>query len=146
MTSKLKLRDPKLVMKLNRLGAFHQTRISFVRSLVRQIVREGWQIEPIQFELDDNGFGTAVYKITATQNELYTIVLFSQFIRDDERTDRVIAEKWDMAAVLCEGIPDEAKLAQLRLNVPKQEAGRNETDVLVLSRANKSGRNFQLCD
>ncbi len=142
MTNNLPLRPPDFVMKLERLGAFHQTRISFVRSLMRQIARERWEFERPIFELDDNGFGTAVYKIKAANEEIYSMVFFSQYISDEERTDRVIAEKWDMTCVLCEGLPDEAKLAELRENVPKQEAGRNKTDVLVLCRANKSGRNF----
>ncbi len=136
------LPPPSTLMRMERLGAFYQTRLSFVRTLVRRMAQENWQIVPERFELDDHGYGTAVYKVTATNDELYSVVLFSQYIRDDERTDRVIAEKWDIAAVLCEGIPDEARLAELRHHVPKQEAGRNKTDILVLSRANKSGRNF----
>ena len=143
MANDLPLRPPEYVMKLERLGAFHQTRISFVRSLIRQMAREAWQIERPIFDLDDNGFGTAVYRVKATNEEIYSMVFFSQYISDEERTDRVIAEKWDMTCVLCEGIPDEARLAELCENVPKQEAGRNKADVMVLCRANKSGRNFK---
>jgi hypothetical protein len=142
MESTLPLRPPEFVMKLERLGAFHQTRLSFVRSLMRQIAREQWQIGRFIFDLDDNGYGTAVYRVSATNDEIYSVVFFSQFISDEVRTDRVIAEKWDMTCVLCEGLPDEGRLAELRENVPKQEAGRNRTDVIVLCRANKSGRNF----
>lgn len=140
---KQQLRPPQVVMQLERLGAFHQTRLSFARSLVRQMVREQWQIVPTRFDLDDDGYGTAVYTITATNSETYSAVMFTQPLADEERTDRVIAEKWDIASVLCDGEPDEARLAELRQHVPKQEAGRNRTDVLVLSRANKSGRNFR---
>lgn len=143
MDNPLPLRPPHQVMQLERLGAFHQTRLSFVRSLIRQMGREKWRIEPARFDLDEDGFGTCIYRVEAAAGEVYSVVIFSQYLDDALRTDRVIAEQWDIACVLCEGIPDEHRLAELRQHVPKQEAGRNQADVLVLSRANKSGRNFQ---
>lgn len=138
----LPLRPSDTVMTLERLGAFHQTRLSFVRSLVRKIMREGWQIERIRFDLDAQGYGLCLYQIRPATSEIYTLVIFSHHLDDQERTDRVIAEKWDIACALCEGILDEAKLAELKANIPKQEAGRNQPHVLVLSRANKSTRQF----
>ncbi len=138
----LPLRSPDIVMNLERLGAFHQTRLSFVRSLMRKMMRENWQIEQIIFDLDAQGYGTCVYRIEPP-SELYTLVVFSQPLDESERTDRVIAEKWDIACVLCEGSVSAARLETLRVNAPKQEAGRNQTDVLVLTRANKSMRNFE---
>ena len=35
------LRPPGTVMRLGRIGSFHQTRLSFMRSLLRRIAREG---------------------------------------------------------------------------------------------------------
>ncbi|MEM7131222.1 MAG: hypothetical protein AAF702_33205 [Chloroflexota bacterium] len=128
-------------MQLERLGAFHQTRLSFVRSIVRKVMEEAWEVECASFDLDAEGYGTCIYHVRPP-DELYSMVIFSQPLEDNERTDRVIAEKWDLACVLCEGKLTDKRLAELRVNVPKQEAGRNQTDVLVLSRANKSTRNF----
>ncbi|MFT7586689.1 MAG: hypothetical protein ACI9EW_003127, partial [Cellvibrionaceae bacterium] len=45
-------RPPSEVMKLSRLGAFHQTRLSFVRSLLRKVMREQWQIARTLWDLD----------------------------------------------------------------------------------------------
>ncbi|MBT5955224.1 MAG: hypothetical protein HOG97_00530 [Candidatus Marinimicrobia bacterium] len=129
-------------MKLERLGAFHQTRLSFVRSIIRKMMRENWRIERTLFDLDADGYGTCIYSIQPP-GELYSMVVFSQPLDDSERTDRVIAEKWDIACVLCEGNVSNARLEELRVNVPQQETGRNQTDVLVLSRANRSIRNFE---
>ena len=42
METKTPLRPPEQVMKLSRLGAFHQTRISFVRSLLRKVMAENY--------------------------------------------------------------------------------------------------------
>ncbi len=142
------LRPPEQVMKLSRLGAFHQTRISFVRSLLRKVMHEQWQIKRTLWDLNPDGFGTAVYVANIPKNaektefETYSVVFFCNYISDEKRTDRVIAEEWDVTFVLCEGVVSEAQIEELRQNVPKQEAGRYLPYVLVLSRANKSTRNF----
>ncbi len=36
------LRPPKTVMRLERLGSFHQCRLSFMHSLLRRLKRENW--------------------------------------------------------------------------------------------------------
>ena len=138
-------RTPSQVMKLPRLGAFHQTRLSFVRSLLRKVMDEKWQIERTRWELNEDGFGTAVYSVKVPidpEPEIYSVVFFSNDIPDEKRTDRVIAEEWDVAFVLCDGVVTDKQIEELRINVPKQEAGRFLPYVLVLSRANKSTRNF----
>lgn len=136
------LRPPLDVMTLDRLGSFHQTRLSFVRSLLRKVMREEWEIERAHWEINDEGYGTCVYTVMAPHDEVYSVVFFSHYLPDDRRTDRVIAEEWDVTFVLCEGVVNEEQIADLEKNVPKQEIGRYLPYVLVLSRANKSTRNF----
>ncbi|MDH3695632.1 MAG: hypothetical protein OER96_13805, partial [Gammaproteobacteria bacterium] len=135
------LRPPAKVMRLKRLGAFHQTRISFVRSLIRHMARERWRIFTELFDLDENGYGTIVYAVD-TPHGRYSFVAFSNYLEASERTDRVIAEKWDTTFALIEGTPDEADIERLRANANIQEAGRFLARDLVLSRANKSVRLF----
>ena len=72
----------------------------------------------------------------------FSYVLFSHYLDPDNRNDRVIANQWDLTMALCEGTVDAEQLAFLRNNVPKQEAGRVDSRVLVLSRANRSARTF----
>ncbi len=136
------MRPASKVMRLERLGSFHQTRISFVRTLVRRMAREQWRISKQQFDLNDNGYGTAVYRISTPAGAIH-FVAFSNYLDPSERTDRVIAEKWDVGFVLTSAKIDDATLARLRANVPKQEAGRCSIEDLVLSRANKSVRVFE---
>ncbi|NGN96179.1 hypothetical protein G5S52_00480 [Grimontia sp. S25] len=142
MESVTMLRDPAVVMDPYRLGAMHQTRLSFVRSLLRKMESEQWKIECVQWDIAAEGFGTAVYELL-TPNGVYQLVVFSTAIADEERNDRVIAEKWDVTMALVKGRVDQSELERLRQNVPLQEAGRNTTQVLVLSRANKSVRVFE---
>jgi hypothetical protein len=135
------LRPADEVMQLRRLGSMHQSRLSFARSLVRQMIRERWRIERERFRLDAAGNGEAIYRID-TPEGCFRFVIFASELDEARRSDRVIADAWDTACALCDGDVDEAMLAELRENVPRQEAGRCSARVLTLSRANRSQRNF----
>ncbi|WP_311945059.1 hypothetical protein [Halomonas piscis] len=137
----LRLRAPARVMDLERLGSLHPSRLSFSRSLIRQMARQRWQISAARFDLDDSGHGTVIYRLQ-TPCGRYHGVIFSQPLDDDARTDRVIAEAWDVTFGVVEGEVDDALLEQMAANVPLQEAGRQHPRLLVLSRANRSLRNF----
>ncbi len=135
------MRPADVVMQLDRLGSFHQFRLSFMRTLMRRMITEKWQIEAPVFDLDSNGYGTVVYEVQAKYSR-YSFVLFSHYLDDSLRNDRVIADQWDLTMALCEGSVDQEQLEHLRANVPLQEAGRVDSRVFVLSRANRSARNF----
>jgi len=141
-TGGVPLRPPSEAMQLERLGSLHATRISFIRSVVRKMMRDEWQVENLRFELDRDGYGTVIYRVT-TPDYIYNFVLFSQYLDDSQRSDRVIANAWDCAFALVEGDVDDERLERLRENVPRQEAGRCDPGVIVLSRANRSVRNFE---
>ena len=128
-------------MRLERMGSAFQTRISFMRSLVRRMHREAWIIEQTRFDLDDDGFGVSVYTVGGPERS-YSLVAFANPLDDDQRTDRVIAEAWDASFVLYDGVPSDEDIARLALGTPRQEAGRFEGSELVLSRANRSMRLF----
>ncbi|WP_088743436.1 hypothetical protein [Cobetia sp. QF-1] len=138
---RLRLRAPDDVMQLERLGSLHASRLSFVRSLMRQMARQRWRITTTRFELDAHGHGVAIYCLQ-TPNKRYHGVIFSQALEDAARSDRVIAEAWDVTFGVVEGDVDDALLEQMAANVPLQEAGRQHPRILVLSRANRSLRNF----
>lgn len=142
-TGDVPLRPPHEVMDLERLGSLHATRISFIRTMVRKMMRDRWRIECRLFDLDADGYGTAIYRVETSEHS-YNLVLFSRHLDDSQRTDRVIANAWDCAFALVQGEVDEARLEHLRENVPRQEAGRCDPSVLVLSRANRSVRNFEM--
>ncbi|MGI9415114.1 MAG: hypothetical protein ACR2PM_15675 [Hyphomicrobiales bacterium] len=135
------LRPPAQVMRLDRMGSFFQTRISFMRTLIRRMHREAWRFSTGLFKLDDNGFGRVVYVVHTPHGD-FSFVAFSHHLDPEDRTDRVIAERWDATFALVEGHVDEADLDRLETNVPLQEAGRCSARELVLSRANKSVRLF----
>ena len=130
------------IMTLDKMGSRYPSRLSFSRSMLRRLLFDNWKISKSKFDLDDNGYGTAVYEITINQN-IYSLVCFSQHLDNADRSDRVIAEKWDTAYSLINGKLDDQELDRLKKNVPLQESGRNSSKELILSRANKSVRLFE---
>lgn len=135
----LSLRPPDTVMRLARMGSFHHSRLSFMRALLRRIVRECWGFECRLWEIDAQGVGRAVYCVHTPQRS-YSLVAFAHDLPDSMRSDRVIATAWDATFTLFDGIPCEADLQRLAANVPKQEAGRISDSELTLARANRSVR------
>jgi hypothetical protein len=132
-------RAPEFLMQLHRLGAFHQTRLSFMRILTRRLQQERWQFHKAEFQIDDRGVGYAVYTISGPRRA-YSLIAFSHDIPDEKRSDRVIAEVWDATFTLVDGVPTKQDVNRLAQQVPRQEAGRLTQTELALSRANRSVR------
>ncbi|MBD42050.1 MAG: hypothetical protein CMI92_01205 [Pelagibacteraceae bacterium] len=132
----------KEIMTLKRMGSKYPSRLSFSRSMLRLLVREKWKIRKSKFDLDKNGYGTVIYEVD-TLKGIYSLICFSRFLNDEERSDRVIADKWDTAYTLHIGKISKKNLNRLKENVPLQELGRNSPNEIILSRANKSVRLFK---
>ena len=135
----VKLRDPNTIMKLSRLGSFHQSKLSFLRSFLDEF--KDWEYKKDLFDLDKKGHGIAIYSFKK-KDRVYSLVCFANKINDEERSDRVIATKWDAAFALHDGVPGKQDIERLRNEVPRQEVGRLSYKELTLSRANKSVRVF----
>src|SRR6056297_1474044 len=132
-------RDPATVMRLSRLGSLHQSRLSFMRILMRRMAADGWTVTRPVFDIDNTGVGRAVYTANGPDGA-YSLVAFAHDLPDALRSDRVIAEAWDATFALFDGVPTTADLDRLAANVPLQEAGRVSERELTLSRANRSVR------
>jgi len=137
-----KVRENDNYMKLSRMGSRYPSRLSFSRSMLRRLINDNWEIHRSKFDLDKHGFGTVVYEIIINK-QTYSLVCFSAFLDDKDRSDRVIASKWDTAYTLHVGKLSDQDLNRLKKTIPLQESGRNSPDELILSRANKSVRLFQ---
>ena len=137
-----KVRDNDNFMKLSRMGSRYPSRLSFSRSMLRRLINDKWEIHKSKFDLDKDGYGTVVYEIIVNK-DTYSLVCFSAFLDDKDRSDRVIADKWDTAYTLHIGKLSNEDLNRLKKTIPLQESGRNSPDELILSRANKSVRLFQ---
>ena len=135
----VELRDANIVMKLSRLGSFHQSKLSFLRSFLKEF--KNWQYKRDLFELDELGHGVAVYSFNKNKR-VYSLICFANQLDESERSDRVIATKWDAAFTLHDGVPTKKDIERLKMEVPKQEVGRLSYKELTLSRANKSLRVF----
>ena len=137
----ISLRTGNDVMRLARMGSFHQSRLSFMRVLLRRLKKENWTFTRPVWRIDADGVGVATYSAIGPKRT-YTLVAFAHDLPDDQRSDRVIAEAWDATFSLHDGEVSEADIERLKKNVPLQEVGRISDDEFVLSRANKSVRLF----
>ena len=135
------LRPAETVMRLARMGSFHQSRLSFMRTLLRRLKREAWSFERPVFDIDANGVGVAVYSARGPQRT-YSLVCFAHDLPPEQRSDRVIAHAWDSTFTLFDGVPSADDIERLSWNVPKQEAGRVSSKEISVSRANRSVRLF----
>ena len=136
---RVELRDPNIIMKLSRLGSFHQSKLSFLRSFLNEF--KDWEYNRDLFNLDSGGYGVAIYSFKKNKR-VYSLVCFANKIDDNDRSDRVIATKWDAAFTLHDGVPSKKDIERLKNEVPRQEVGRLSYKELTLSRANKSVRVF----
>ena len=127
------------LMTLARMGSFHQTRLSFMRTLLRRLMAGEWQFKKARFDIDENGIGFAVYSAKGPKHT-YSLVAFANDLPPEKRSDRVIATEWDATFTLYDGVPDDAEIERLRANIPLQEAGRVSERELTISRANRSVR------
>ena len=147
MQPRVPLRSPEQVMRLARLGAFHQTRLSFMRTLLRRLKKENWLVKRSLWEINAQGAGVAVY-CASSKERTYSLVCFAHNLEPAKRSDRVIADEWDATFALYDGALGEDatsrdEIERLAKNVPKQEKGRYLASEIVVSRANKSVRLFE---
>jgi predicted transcriptional regulator len=134
------LRDPAELMRPERLAALKQTRLSFVRMLIRKMQREQWEIDIDRADLDAAGEGRIVYHID-TPTQLLSFGVFSHSTAG-ENTDRIIADNWDMWGFLCEGRAPPAVMDAQYEELPEVREGRATADTLIWTRANRSSRFF----
>ena len=139
----LNVREPSEVMKLERMGSFHPSRLSFSRILIRKMIQQKTKINCSRWKINKDGFGNAVYQLKLFGKDL-ALIAFSNHLDPSQRTDRVIASSWDTSFALFDGVPSISDIERLKIQLPLQEAGRYNKTELVLSRANKSVRMFEL--
>ena len=124
----IELRNPEDVMKLSRLGSFHQSKLSFLRSFIREF--KNWEFNRDIFDLDKSGYGVAVYSVRKNKR-VYSLICFSQHINAEERSDRVIATKWDAAFVLHDGVPAKKDIDRLKEKYSSKIGDSFEISLLV---------------
>ena len=136
-----RIRPASYVMRPDVLGAARLSRYSFSRTLLRRAVADGWTAGRAHQDLDAEGRGESVYFVdTGTQR--FSFVAFTTTIDESAHTDRVIADRWEVAGALVDGDVDGDLLARLRVEVSEQERGRLDPRILSLTRGNRSVRFF----
>ena len=114
-----------------------------MRQLLRRVFAEKWNFNYGNWCLDNRGVGHIIYSVN-TGKRVYSLVIFTHDLPPEERSDRVIATAWDLTFTLFKGLPDSEDIKRLGKHVPLQEAGRMSENELVLGRANRSVRLWDL--
>ena len=135
------LRTPDAVLCGSDMNGAWGTRHSFARTMLRRASSHQWRVSKTRLDLDDLGRGTAVFTVDAEGHEL-KFIAFCQALEESQRTDRVIANAWDVTAALIEGDLTPERETELRRNIPVQELGRADPETLIMTRANRSARFF----
>jgi len=137
----LPLRPAAEIMTPEGMSAFKASRLSFLRYVIRRMVRERWQISPTRFELDEEGRGTVVYLLETPHRPIHFVV-FSDNLPEERRTDRIIENHYDGEAFLCVGDPTEARIEAQRGEFADFLLGRSDIETLGWTRVNRSSRVF----
>src|SRR5947208_12967009 len=86
-TDEIGLRPAGVVMSPVRAGAVCPNALSFSRSFVRRMQREQWRIERLRLELDEEGRGESLYRITAG-DRCFHFFAISSYFPPDQKIDR----------------------------------------------------------
>lgn len=135
-------RSPSQMMGAARVAAAINNPLSFARTGMRELLNGGWRIIRDKFDLDAEGRGEVLYRLTDGARE-YHFYLLSNKLPEEQKLDRNFAGTWEAMGVLCEGDWTPEREARLRIEIPKQVTGRADYDTLIYVRGNRSGRLFQ---
>ena len=133
------MRPPEVVMHPARAAAVVPGPLSFARQAMRALVRERARLQRLRFDLDEEGRGEVLYRLSVGQWTFHFYCL-SNKLPEDQKTDRNYAASWDAMGVLCQGEWTAEREAWLRREVPRQRAGYADYDTLVYARGNRSAR------
>ena len=64
------LRSPSKVMRLERMGCFHASPLSFMRQLTARAVRDDWQFAIADWQVDAQGVGHAVLRAQTVRGHI----------------------------------------------------------------------------
>lgn len=140
-TPSLPLRPAVEIMTPEAMSAFKASRLSFLRYVIRRMVRERWQITTTRFDLDEEGRGTAIYRLETPHRPIHFVV-FSDNLPEERRTDRIIENHYDGEAFLCVGDVTEARIEAQRGEFADFLLGRSDIETLGWTRVNRSSRVF----
>ncbi len=135
------IRPPEEVCTAEALSANKASALSFVRALVRRMAREKWKIETAIWELDEEGRGTAAYRIETAERPLH-FVIYSDNLPDDQKSERIVGLCYDGVGYVGQGEIDRDRVAHLKKESENFVLGRADNTVVGFTRMNRSSSAF----
>jgi len=124
------------------LATLQPSRLSASRALMVRAIRERWAIRRLEWNIDAQSRGTALYRIE-TPRAVFDFPVYSFEYRAEGRTGRIIGRTWDMMAALIDGEASAADMRATANEIPKLYGGRATPNTLVWCRSNRSSRVFE---
>lgn len=135
------IRPPEQVMTAEALSANKASALSFARMLVRRMVAERWRIETALWDIDDEGRGTAAFRIATAERPLHFVV-FADNLPEAEKSERIVGQRYDGVGYLGQGEIDRSMIETMRLESANFVLGRAGPSVIGLTRVNRSAGAF----
>jgi hypothetical protein len=124
-----------------RAGAAYPNPLNFARTFMRELVQGRWRLEKARIDLDPEGRGEVLYRLSDGRHVFHFFVISDNFAQD-QKMDRSFGLNWDGSAALCQGEWTAEREDYLRRQIPMQRFGRYDLDTLVFARGNRSERLF----
>lgn len=136
------LRSPDFLMNPERLVVQQPSRLSISRAVMSIMMKQKWKIERVEWNLDENGAGNALYRVTAG-TWVFDFPVLALVPSSKRRTGRIIGQSWDMIGALIEGPVSREDIEINLREMPKLYEGRATPGTLAWGRSNKSSRIFE---
>jgi len=135
------IRPPEVVTTAEALSATKASALSFARVLIRRMVQERWTISTAIWEIDDEGRGTAAFRIETAERPLHFVV-FADNLPDDQKSERIVGNRYDGVGYLGQGVIDREHIEVMRGESANFVLGRAGPSVIGLTRMNRSASAF----
>lgn len=136
------IRSPSEVMTAEAMRLVKASPLSFTHSLIARMLDEAWSIERLHCEIDAQGAGLIVYRISA-RGQVMTWAARSPGLAPVERVGRILDDAMDFYSVLFDGSPDFDRIrAETDEQIRRVWKGRSDNSILGWSFSNRSNRLF----
>lgn len=138
------MRPPEALMKVEALKCFKASRLSFADRLCRKMIREGWRIDLVRSECEDDGAAKFVYRIDAGGHAMTYIARAYPWDGVEKVGRRSDGANRDMFGALFVDLANDERIARefATFDIKSEGWMRTDADVIGWTPANRSSRHF----
>jgi hypothetical protein len=135
------MRSPAEIMTASTMMRVKASGLSFARSFVERMCRERWDLSRQHCEIDQNGAGLVVYRVSAA-GHTFTFAVRSDPLDDTQREGRARDNDLDFHGVIFAGAVGMERIKAEMPAIANVWGGRTNNDTITRTYANRSNRFF----